>query len=173
MRGVARAVCYGPFASGQPGAGAMQPWHMWAIVAMILMLMELMGAHFILLGLGLAAVVMAVVMMIWPGLGFADQILIFTASAAVIVPAIIVVFRRYYPEGGVSVINEPGSKAAGPHVVVERNGRIGVEIYGDFYPARFSTGLEPEPGEQVVVTEFKGIVALVRVVSEDNSQGES
>lgn len=151
----------------------MQPWHMWAIVAMVLMMMELLGAHFILLGLGLAALVMAVVMMIWPALAFTDQLLIFTASAAVIVPAIIVVFRRYYPEGGVSVVNEPGDKAAGPHVVLERDGRIGIEIYGDFYPARFSTGLEPEPGDQVIVTEFRGIVAMVRVVSDRNTEGES
>ncbi len=151
----------------------MHPWHIWAITAMVLMLMELMGAHFILLGLGLAAAVMAVVVAIWPGLGFGDQIMIFTGAAVVIVPAIILVFRRYYPEGGVSVVNEPGGKAAGPHVVVERDGRIGVEIYGDFYPARFSTGLEPEPGEQVIVTEFRGIVAQVRVVDEQTTQGES
>ena len=71
----------------------MQPWHLWAVAAMVLMLMELFGAHFIMLGLGLAAVVMTVVMMIWPGLGFGDQIMVFTAAAVVIVPGIIVVFR--------------------------------------------------------------------------------
>lgn len=155
--------------TGEP----MHAWHMWAIVALLLALLELFGAHFVLLGLGLAAAVVAIVVGIAPGTGIGAQLLIFIVASLLIVPAIIVVFRRYYPGGGVSVMNEPGGRAAEPHEVIERDGQVGVEIYGDFYPARFpTTGLEPEPGMIVVIQEFRGIVAMVKVLSDDNATGE-
>lgn len=144
----------------------MEPWHFWAIIALLLGLAELIGGQFILLGLGLAAAVVAVVMMLAPNTGLAGQLLIFGVSAAVIVPLIIVVFRHYFPGDGFSVMNEPGGKARQPRPVVERDGRIGVEIYGDFYPAEFRSGIKPEAGMEVVVVEFRGIVAMVQVAGE-------
>ncbi|MEA5444678.1 nodulation efficiency, NfeD-like protein [Gammaproteobacteria bacterium AB-CW1] len=145
----------------------MQAWHLWAVVALLLALAELMGGQFILLGLGLAAALVALVLAFLPGMGLAGQLLIFGVAAAVIVPVIVMIFRHYFPEGGVSVMNEPGGKAGQPRTVVERDGRVGVEIYGDFYPAEFPSGLKPEPGMEVVVTRFRGIVAMVRAVSAD------
>lgn len=144
----------------------MQPWHVWAITAVVLMMLELFGAHFVLFGLGLAAAVVAIVAAAAPATGLTAQLLVFMAAALVIVPAIIIVYRRYFPAGGVSVMNEPGGRASEPREVVVRDGRVGVEIYGDFYPAAFPTsGLKPEPGTRVVVQEFRGIVALVKEVS--------
>lgn len=144
----------------------MLPWQMWAIAALILMLMELFGAHFVLLGLGLAAAVVAIVAAMAPGVGLIGQILIFLVAALAIIPAIVIVHRRFYPSRGVSVMNEPGGEAAKPREVIVRNGRAGVEIYGDFYPAEFpNSGLAPEPGTTVVVSSFRGITALVKEVS--------
>ncbi|MCP1726290.1 membrane protein implicated in regulation of membrane protease activity [Natronospira proteinivora] len=148
----------------------MQAWHLWAVAALLLALAELAGGQFILLGLGLAAAVVAVVLIFLPGMGFAGQLLIFGVAAAVIVPLIVMVFRRYFPEQGVSVMNEPGGKAGEPRPVVERDGRIGVEIYGDFYPAEFPSGIEPEKGMEVVVLRFRGIKALVRAVDGGSSR---
>jgi len=144
----------------------MQAWHLWAVAALLLALAELAGGGFVLLGLGLAAVVVTLVLVFAPGMGFGGQLLIFGVAAAVIVPIIVMVFRHYFPDHGVSVMNEPGGKAGEPRPVVERNGRIGVEIYGDFYPAEFSSGLQPEVGMEVVVVKFRGIVALVRAVDQ-------
>ncbi len=139
-------------------------WQIWLGLALLLGLAELAGAHFIMLGLGLAAAVVAIVAAVVPEIGLAGQLLVFAVAAAFIVPTIILVFRRYFPESQISVMNEPGSQAAEPHWVVERDGRAGVEIYGDFYPAEFSSGLAPEPGMQVEIVEFRGIVALVRAL---------
>jgi len=72
------------------------------------------------------------------------------------------IFRHYFPEQGVSVMNEPGDKAGKPRQVIEKDGRIGVEIYGDFYPAQFRSGVIPEPGMEVMVVEFRGIIAMVQ-----------
>lgn len=147
----------------------MHIWHLWAIAAIVLMLMELFGAHFVLLGLGLAALVVALVAVMVPGIGIGGQLGVFTLSALVIVPGIVWLFRCFFPNHGPSVMNEPGNGAAGPHEVVVRNGRIGVEIYGDFYPARFpNSGLQPQPGTQVTITEFRGITAMVKMVSDNN-----
>ncbi|MDQ2068828.1 NfeD family protein [Natronospira bacteriovora] len=145
----------------------MQAWHLWAIAALLLGLAELMGGQFILLGLALAASVVMVVMMLAPNTGLGGQLLIFGVSAAVIVPLIVIVFRQYFPGDRFSVMNEPSDEASVPRDVVERDGRIGVEIYGDFYPAEFRSGLKPEPGMEVVVVEFRGIVALVQATQTD------
>lgn len=141
-------------------------WQIWLAVALVLALLELAGAHFILLGLAIAAAAVALIAGFVPATGFAGQLLIFAIAAAFTVPAIVMVFRRYFPNNLVNVVNEPGGRAGEPRPAVERNGRIGVEIYGDFYPAEFSSGLTPEPGTQVVVTEFRGIVARVRAASD-------
>ncbi len=152
----------------------MQAWHLWAMAAIVLGLMELMGAHFVLLGLGLAAAVVAIYVGLAPEAGLGGQILMFAVAAAIIVPAIILVYRRYYPAGGVSVMNEPGDAAAEPRVVIEREGRAGVEVYGDFFPVRFATsGLVPEAGRQVRIVGFQGITALVRSASESGTEFES
>lgn len=151
----------------------MQVWHLWMMAAIGLMALELFGAHFVLLGLGLAALVVALIMLLAPGLGLGVQVGLFTLAALLIVPGMVWLFRCFFPSGGVSVINEPGGRSALPRPVIERGGRAGVEIYGDFYPARFAhSGLVPEPGMEVVVTGFQGIVAQVRLAGSD-AQGVS
>lgn len=137
-------------------------WQIWLGLALVLALFELGGAHFVMLGLAIAAAVVAIAVGVVPEIGLAGQLLIFGVAAAFTVPTIIMVFRHYFPAGRVNVMNEPSSRAAEPQEVVERDGRAGVEIYGDFYPAEYPSGLPPEPGTQVIVLEFKGIVARVR-----------
>ena len=141
-------------------------WQIWLGAALVLAFLELTGAHFIMLGLAIAAAIVALVVILLPELGLTGQLLTFAVAVAVTIPAIITVFRRYFPVNRVTVMNEPGQHAAAPRQVVKDNGRIGVKIRGDFYPAEYSDGRVPDPGDEVVVEGFRGIVARVR----DNNQ---
>lgn len=139
----------------------MAAWHIWFIAALALAILELFGAHFVLFGLALAALAVSLAVAITPGMSFVGQLGLFIAASIVIVPGIIVIYRRFFPKRRVSLMNEPGGEAEQPRDTVEQNGRVGVTIYGDFYPARLPNGRDPAPGLRVVITRFQGIVAIV------------
>lgn len=139
----------------------MLAWHIWFLAALALAMLELLGAHFVFFGLAIAALAVSLAVAIVPGLGLGGQVGLFMVASLVAVPGIVVVYRRFFPKRRVSVMNEPSREAEQPRDIVEDNGRVGVTIHGDFYPARLPDGRDPAPGLRVVVTRFQGIVAIV------------
>src|SRR5690625_7900505 len=95
----------------------MAAWHIWFIAALALAILELFGAHFVLFGLALAALAVSLAVAITPGMSFVGQLGLFIAASIVIVPGIIVIYRRFFPKRRVSLMNEPGGEAEQPRGV--------------------------------------------------------
>lgn len=142
-------------------------WMIWLIVGIALMLVELMGGAFVLVALGLAAMLIAMALVAGVNLGLSSQLLVFAGLAAVFTPLGIYLYRRRQQSGqaselGAGLVGQTGV-LEGKSAVVMRgdNGPI-IQVRGDDFPVAFEDGNRPSPGASVEILRFEGITAIVR-----------
>ena len=148
---------------------AIATWQIWLLIGLLLAAAELLGASFILVALGVTALVVAVATAMYPEMGIAAQLLLFALAGVVLVPGFVYQFRRWH-RSPASPIAGQGGPDPGPVVTVEAGReRVGVRLHGDFFPAEASDGQPLRPGERVRIDHFEGITARVHRIKEDDA----
>jgi membrane protein implicated in regulation of membrane protease activity len=138
----------------------MDAWKLWMIAGVVLAILEILvlPAQFLLVALGLCAVLVGV--LAWStDIGTMAQLAWFGALAVVLVPGFVVTWRRKMP------VRYPGTAAEvgqAPQVaeVIETD-PLTVRLLGDRFPARAAGDEHFEIGEQVCVVRFSGITATI------------
>ncbi|HLF58579.1 MAG TPA: NfeD family protein [Alphaproteobacteria bacterium] len=145
--------------------GDVRPWHWWALAA-ILIAVEIMSPAFYFLWPGIAAALVGVLLLIFPGMSPSAQILVFSVCAV----AATVAWKRLAPKAWSPTEPHPtlnrraaqyeGHKA---RAAVDFSGGEGAVIVGDTrWSAATEDGSNPVAGEMLVVTGAEGIVLKVR-----------
>lgn len=136
-------------------------WQIWVLAGLLLALAELFGAQFVMVALGAAALVVGAVVALWPGLSLNGQLALFAVLAAAFIPALIVLYRRTRTRRAAGLVGESGAYLDRRFTVIRRDGRLGIVVDGDFYPASLSDDRPPPEGAAVRIEGFRGITALV------------
>lgn len=139
-------------------------WH-WVVLAAFLFLMEMLIITGFLLGIALAAVVMAVIVLLLPALAWDWQLLCFGVLAVVIT----VGYRRYFRTVNEAtdnpLLNDRAAQQVGKNFVlgVDLDG-TGADMLGDTRWSLRCNGRIPK-GTRVRVVGFEGMVLSVEEVT--------
>ncbi len=131
----------------------------WLVAGLVLMLLEMAAPGVLLLWIGLAALGTGLVAQVVT-LGFAMQVVVFAAFAAVTVT----IGLRVRPARPTTQVNTPGSGLVGREaVVVEFHGHLGRVRVGDSeWNARLASGTPvPEPHAMLQVVSVDGTTLVV------------
>jgi membrane protein implicated in regulation of membrane protease activity len=138
----------------------MDAWKLWIFAGVVLAILEILvlPAQFLLVALGLCAVIVG--LLAWgTDIGTMAQLAWFGALALVLVPGFVVTWRRRMP------IRYPGTAAEvgqAPQVAeVIETSPLTIRLLGDRFPARAEGDERFEIGEQVSVVRFSGITATI------------
>ena len=135
-------------------------WHLWLMLGALLIIAEIIGTDFILLGLGLAAGTTAIATAAF-GLGVDGQIGTFAVAALLYVPASVFFYRRTFKATGARTLISEGVYRDTELTIVQYGDRTGVRVQGDFFPALSTEGDPLRAGELVRVLEMRGATAIV------------
>jgi len=144
----------------------IESWHLWVIGGVLLMGLEMLGLGFVALALGVAGLVGAAVAATDASLSL--QIGSAVLAALILIPLFVRGFRKFSkPREATGLAGElrGGGTAT---ALVSQQGRLGVVITGDFFPAEAAEGESAarlQAGVRVVIEGFSGITARVRVAN--------
>jgi len=139
-------------------------WQVWLALGIVLAIAEVLGTQFVLLALGVAFAFTALVTRIF-ALDYDQQLLAVALWAALLVPLFILYYRRHMMPGMTRTLVSDGLGIGDSFAIVRRGERLGVKIQGDFFPVERDSGNGLAEGEQVVITAWRGITAIVRPAS--------
>lgn len=142
--------------------------HFWLILALILGLAELTSGVLLLLALGIAAALTAVVAYI--GLSFEWQLVGMGVFSGLLVPIAIRWIRpRFSPKGVAYGTTGTGVEQGKRYHTLKRDfdGATGIKINGDFYRVRDeTTGATDFPeGTSIIFKQFDGTTAIVQTAT--------
>ncbi|MFG6667033.1 NfeD family protein [Halomonas sp. HNIBRBA4712] len=140
------------------------PAYSWLVLALLLSLAELTSGAMLLLALGIAAALTALVTAL--GLGVPWQLLCMGIFSGVLVPLGIRYIRpRFSPRGVAYGTTGTGVEKGNRYTTLERDydGATGIKVNGDFYRLRVleSGDTALPPGTEVIFKRFEGTTALV------------
>lgn len=143
----------------------VQPWHWFALAAMLVGL-EIVSTTFYFLWPGVAAAIVGVLLYFFPSLGVDYQVILFSLMAVVST----VVWKRYAPESWTSTephptLNRRSAQYTGRRAKVAvafLNGRGAILLDDTRWSAVTSDGSDPAAGETVEVTGADGAVMTVK-----------
>ncbi|WP_297797587.1 NfeD family protein [uncultured Marinobacter sp.] len=142
--------------------------HFWLILALILSLAELASGVLVLLALGAAAALTALLAFI--GMSFEWQLVGMGVFSGILVPVAILWLRpRFSPKGIAYGTTGTGVEYGRRYHCEQRDfdGASGIKVNGDFYRIRTSdTGVTELPeGTEVIFERFDGTTAVVHSVN--------
>jgi hypothetical protein len=143
----------------------VQPWHWFALAAMLVGL-EIISTTFYFLWPGVAAAIVGVLLYFFPSLGVDYQIILFSLMAVVST----IVWKRYAPESWISTephptLNRRTAQYEGRRAKVAvafSNGRGAILLDDTRWSAVTNDGSDPAAGETVVVTGADGSLLMVK-----------
>jgi membrane protein implicated in regulation of membrane protease activity len=146
-------------------------WHWWALGG-LLVIVEALAPGFMLLWFGIAAGLVGLVLVVWPGLGLGVQLLLY-AGLAVLSVLGWSRFQRLRPTAS----DHPGLNRRGAEYVGRRfdlvtpivNGRGRIKVGDSSWPA---SGPDLPAGQSVEVTGIDGTVLQVRAVPAEHDPAE-
>ena len=146
------------------------PAYSWLVLALLLSLAELTSGAMVLLALGIAAALTAVVTAL--GLSLPWQLLSMGIFAGVMVPVGVMVIRpRFSPKGVAYGTTGTGVEKGNRYTTLlrEYDQATGIKVNGDFFRLRVleSGQTELPEGTQVVFKRFEGTTALVTLTPSD------
>lgn len=139
-------------------------WHIWVVIGLVLAGLELLGAHFVLLGLGISALVGGVLAAVL-GAGLTGQLIGVTIAALGIVPLFVrKIYPAMLPKERFGTLGSGAEKGQMAEVIARADGRLAVRLSGDEYPLRCE-GEQPVVGETVRIMGVEGITVQVERLS--------
>lgn len=156
----------------QNNAMALEVWHVWLLIALALILLDVFVAGAtsgVLLVVAIGALGGMVAAL--AGMNPDQQIVTAFATGLVSLPLVVLFIRRM--RGPRPARGLPDPRLAGQSFVVRRvDGRLYVEVLGDRFPVRPVRGRSmPSEGDRVRIERFEGIHAIVRPDDEDAENG--
>ncbi len=144
--------------------GAASPW-LWLALGIVLIALEILAPSFVLIWPGLAAMAMALLTWLLPGLSGAALVAIFAALSIVFLFGGRALMSRVDQAEPQSVLNARGQNMVGRDAkVLSVNGPQGkVEIDGVQWPTTWEEGPAPEAGSWVSITQSTGVSLRARV----------
>jgi membrane protein implicated in regulation of membrane protease activity len=138
----------------------LHAWH-WATLAVILFALEMLISTGFLLGIGFAAIVLAVLMFVLPGIAWEWQLLCFGALSVVLTLAYRKYFRHVNEATDNPLLNDRAAQLIGKSFVLSVDlDRSGADMLGDTrWTLRSSTRIAK--GARVRVTGVDGMVLHV------------
>ncbi|WP_404366569.1 nodulation efficiency, NfeD-like protein [Marinobacter sp.] len=139
--------------------------HFWLVLALALSLAELTSGVMLLLALGIAAALTAV--LAFAGVSFTWQLVGMGLFSGVLVPLAVWVIRpRFSPRGVAYGTTGTGVEQGKHYRIVKRDfdGAPGLKMNGDFYRVRVTPSGETDlpEGTEVIFEQFDGTTAVVR-----------
>jgi hypothetical protein len=144
---------------------SLQSWH-WLILGIALLLAETLGAAGFLLGTAIAALLMAALAWLVPGLGWQSQLALFAIAAITFTALYWKFFKGYNEKTDAPHINNRALQLVGRTFVLKHDLDFGegrVQIGDTFWRARASSALAE--GATVTVVGAEGMVLLVEEVT--------
>ena len=146
--------------------------HLWLILALILSLAELTSGVLVLLALGIAAALTAVLAFV--GMPFEWQLAGMGVFSGILVPVAIKWIKpRFSPKGVAYGTTGTGVEHGTAYQVIKRDfdSATGLKVNGDFYRLRVSDTGETElpEGTRVIFRKFDGTTAVVDVKHQKES----
>ena len=140
--------------------------HLWLILALVLSLAELTSGVLLLLALGIAAALTALVSFL--GAPFEWQLVTMGVMSGILVPVAIRWIRpRFSPKGVAYGTTGTGVEHGKTYRTLLRgfDGATGIKVNGDFYRLKFSDGSSPDlpEGTAVIFDKFDGTTAIVHL----------
>lgn len=140
--------------------------HLWLILALVLSLAELTSGVLVLLALGVAAALTALLSSM--GASFEWQLAGMGVFSGILVPVAILWIRpRFSPKGVAYGTTGTGVETGARYSVLKRDfdSATGIKVNGDFYRIRVADSSETElaEGTSVVFESFDGTTAVVRL----------
>ncbi|WP_447926581.1 NfeD family protein [Vreelandella sp. EE27] len=140
------------------------PAYGWLVLALLLSLAELTSGAMLLLALGVAAALTAMVTLL--GLNFPWQLVSMGVFAGLMVPLGVMVIRpRFSPRGVAYGTTGTGVEKGNRYTTLKRDydNATGIKVNGDFYRLRVLESGETElpAGSPVIFKRFEGTTALV------------
>lgn len=147
--------------------------HLWLILALVLSLAELASGVLVLLALGIAAALTAVVAYL--DAPFEWQLVAMGVLSGILVPVAIRWIRpRYSPKGVAYGTTGTGVEKGQRYHTIKRDfdGASGVKINGDFYRLRVTpdNATDLPAGTEVVFEHFDGTTAVVHRINPSKEQ---
>lgn len=142
--------------------------HVWLILALVLSLAELTSGVLVLLALGIAAALTAVLAFL--GVAFEWQLVGMGVFSGILVPVAVRWIRpRFSPKGVAYGTTGTGVEHGQRYRTLKRDfdGACGIKVNGDFYRLRTSdTGMTELPeGTEVIFERFDGTTAVVHTIT--------
>lgn len=140
-------------------------WHWW-IVAGVLLIIEMLIPAFFFLWIAIAAVVTGVVVLLFPGMGNAVQLIVF---AALCVASIIAWWRMRImrpDQPNTSLLNRRGHQYVGRTFTLEEpitNGIGKIKVDDSTWKIQ---GLDLPAGSQIKVTDVDGVVLIIEPLAQ-------
>lgn len=143
--------------------------HFWLILALILCLAELTSGVMLLLALGIAAGLTAIIAAL--GVTLEWQLTAMGVLAGILVPFTVLWIRpRFTPRGVDYGTTGTGVERGEPYHTLKRDfdGATGIKVNGDFYRLRVRDSGETDlpPGTRVIFEHFDGTTAVVHYPKE-------
>lgn len=147
--------------------------HFWLILALVLGLAELTSGVLLLLALGVAAAVTALVASL--GASFEWQLVSMGVLSGILVPVAIRWIRpRFSPKGVAYGTTGTGVEHGKRYQTLLRDfdGATGIKVNGDFYRLKLEDGRSPTlpEGTPVIFDTFDGTTAIVHLVQPHKEQ---
>lgn len=136
----------------------VQAWQLWLAAGIVLAIAEVLGTQFVLLALGVAFALTALVTRLF-GLDLDMQLVSAAVWTAALLPVFIIYYRRHMMPVATRALVSDGLGVGDTFAIVRRGERVGVKIQGDFFPVEPAAGLEE--GDRVVIKDWRGICAVV------------
>ncbi|WP_158773120.1 NfeD family protein [Cobetia sp. L2A1] len=135
-------------------------WHVWVILALILAGLELLGAHFILLALGVSALGGALAAAL--GVGLNLQLISVAVTALVLVPLFVrKIHPRLLPGERYGTLGSGAEAGQLAEVISGVEGKLAVRLSGNEFPLRWEGKVAPMVGETVRIVSVEGITVRV------------
>ena len=138
----------------------LNAWH-WAIAAAILIVLEMFVPGAFMLWLGIAAAVVSLLLVIFPGMGWEAQFIVFAVLAVVSILAWREVQRRNPRETDQPALNRRGEQYVGRVFTLEEdivNGQGKIKVDDSTWKIE---GADCASGSQIKVTGVDGVVLVV------------
>lgn len=147
--------------------------HFWLILALVLSLAELTSGVLLLLALGVAAALTALVAFL--GAPFEWQLVAMGILSGILVPVAIRWIRpRFSPKGVAYGTTGTGVEHGRRYHTLQRDfdSATGIKVNGDFYRLKLEDGSSPElpEGTPVIFEQFDGTTAIVHLANHHKEQ---
>jgi membrane protein implicated in regulation of membrane protease activity len=147
--------------------GSPEPWHWWALGA-LLIAVEIAVPSFFFLWPGLSAACMGLLLWMFPGIDIAVQIILFAVLAVVTTYS----WKRFVPdtfvaEAGAETLNHRSAQYIGRHCRTNEdflNGAGSVSVDDTRWNAETADGSNPPQNAEVKIIGAKGTILIVRPI---------